>query len=354
MRILLIPLGIGLILYGPYFLWDAESQSRAIDFAAAPMVSVESQQKGHVKVKGLPESSEAFLCPSEDLDSALECVSVSTTVREYTLSDEEVCSNTRPSRVIRNLAEKCDSKGENCKPCYLVEKEEWKQVSSDSDFAPFSIGNYQVPSAFDAEMIGQSSYTTYTPWEDFEEDSYLYDERKPSKNNAEPGDQETTYTYMPIDGDFVVSGVANDSMEIGAGDKTFVISALSEAETQGKLQSKDTQSKWMLRGLSLLMVMFGFIFIFNTIAALPLMLVKIIPFLGPKLEEGIQSIVSFVAGTIGLIVWGFMWATVLFLKNILALAVIGVVLALGVFAVIHFSKKNHVPLSKSTKELKKK
>jgi hypothetical protein len=353
MRIFLIPLGIGLILYSPYYLWDAESQQRANDFGSAPIVSMESQDTGHLTVKGTPESSDSFLCPSEDVSSALECVSVSTTVSEYTISEVEQCSSTRPSRVIENLAEKCDSKGENCKPCYLVEKEEWKQIGSDDDFAAFTVGEYKVPSVYDAEILGQKSLTTYTSWEELGGE-IIFDDRIVSKNNAEPGDRETSYSFLSIDGEYIVSGNANESMEIGAGEKTFVISTLSQAETMGQLESRDTQSKWMLRALSMAMVIFGFIFIFNTIAAIPLMLVKIIPFLGPKLEEGLSGIINFIAGAIGLVLWGFMWGAILLLKNILALVVIGVALAGGAFAVYSFAKKNHIPLKKTTKELKKK
>ncbi len=354
MRIFLLPLGLGLILYGPYFLWDAESQNRANDFSAAPLVSIESEETGHLTVKGLPESNESLLCPSERDDSAEECVSISTTVREYSIEEVEQCSSNRPSRAIENLAEKCDSDGENCKPCYLVEKEIWKQVSSNTEFAPFTIGNYKVPSAYEAELIGQKSFKVYNAWEESESDSFLYEERTVSETNAEPGDRETSYNYLSMDSELIVSGVANTSMEIGAGEKTFVISSLSEAETLGNLESKDTQSKWMLRALSMAMVVFGFIFIFNTVAAIPLMLVGIIPFLGKKLEEGISSVISFIAGAIGLVIWGLMWASVLLLKNIVALIVIGVVLVGAAFAVYSFAKKNHIPLKKTTKELKKK
>lgn len=353
MRIFLIPLGLALILYSPYYLWDAESQQRANDFSVAPIVSMESEDTGHLTVKGIPESSDSFLCPSEKDDSALECVSVTTTVSEYTLSEEEQCSSTRPSRVIQNLAEKCDSKGENCKPCYLVEKEEWKQISSDNDFAAFKIGNYNVPSAYEAEIIGLESLTTYTSWEELD-GGVFFEDRTVSKNNAEIGDRETSYSFLSIDGEYIVSGNVNESMEIGAGEKTFVISTLSQAETMGQLESRDTQSKWMLRVLSMAMVVFGFIFIFNTIAAIPLMLVKIIPFLGPKLEKGLTGIISFIAGAIGLVLWGFMWAAILLLKNILALIVIGAVLIAAAFAVYSFAKKNHISLKKTTKELKKK
>jgi hypothetical protein len=353
MRIFLIPLGIGLLLYSPYYLWDAESQHRANDFGSAPIVSIESQETGHLTVKGLPESKESILCPSEEEDSALECVSVSTTISDYTLSEVEKCSSTRPSRVIQNLAEKCDSEGENCKPCYLVEKEEWKQISSDTDFAAFKIGNYSVPSAYEAEILGQESLTTYTSWEELDGGAF-FEDRVVSESSAEPGDRQTNYSFLSIDGEYIVSGNANESMEIGAGEKTFVISTISQAETVGQLESRDTQSKWMLRLLSMAMVIFGFIFIFNTIAAIPLMLVKIIPFLGPKLEAGLSGIISFIAGAIGLVLWGFMWGAILLLKNILALIVIGAVLVGGAFAVYSFAKKNHIPLKKTTKELKKK
>lgn len=353
MRIFLIPIGIGLILWGPFILWNAEFQHRALDYQSSVMMQEDSDESGHVKVKGVPNVAEALECPPSEALEDQTCLSVVKTVSEFTRKEVEQCTSTRPSNVIRSLPEQCDSKGENCEPCYLVEKESWESIDSESQFAAFSLGKYNVPSRFEAEVLGEQSYVEYESVESRSDSFFLTDERTPSKVNAVPGDREYSYQYITSSQDIIVSGLANESLEIGAGEKTFVISALTDAETLAALQSKDNMSKWGLRVMSLLMVVFGFVFIFNTIAAIPLMLVKIIPFLGKPLENGISSVISMVAGLIGLVVWGLMWATVLMLKNIIALVVIGAVVVLAALAVVRFAKKNHIPLKKTVKDLQK-
>lgn len=337
MKLLSIPIGIILIIIGPVILWNAESQRRAADFESAKDVSASSDKSGYLRITGQPELEDTLLCPdSKNEDIEKKCLYISSSVEEYQLSDKEICSNTRPTDVIRTLdREECNSDNENCKPCYLVEEREWESIDSDSQYVDFTIGDYIVRNSSKANIVGADTYEEFIPNDVFGENEfdYLFEdipEQEASasrQSNPEIGDRKISYSFVPAKGDLLVAGESTDG-EISEDNKEFVISTLTYAQTLEKLEGQDSSAKWGLRALSLALVVFGAISIFTGIASIPGFFLDAIPFIGDKLEDKLNQIASLFGGCMGLLIWGFMFFVVMLLKNLVALIIgFGIVFA---------------------------
>jgi hypothetical protein len=318
MKLLAIPIGIILIIASPFVLWQAESQSRASDFAAARPVELASQEKGYIKLNGKPEYKDNSLaCPAKSKDAKESCLLVEKQTYTYTLSEKEKCSPPKENeKVLKTLGEKCDEDND-CDQCYLVEVREWKSADSGTEFTEFTLGDYAVNSTSKSIIIGKKDFTEYIANPTIQDANNNAIERDP-KTNPLPGDTKIEYHYLLKDQDLIVAGVA-DNQTITAGDMTFVISALNDTATLEELASQDTAAQWGLRILSLVMVIFAFSMIANAITAIPMFFVSKVPFFGQRVSKAVNGVVGVIAAAIGLLFWGLIFLVILLIKNILAL-----------------------------------
>ncbi len=318
MKLLAIPIGIILLIASPFVLWQAESQSRASDFAAARPVEASSQEKGYVKLNGKPEYKDKSLaCPAKSKNAEDPCILVEKQTYTYTLSEKEKCSPPKENeKVLRTLEEKCDEDG--CDQCYLVEVREWKSADSETEFSGFTLGDYSIESTHKAILIGKKNFTEYIANPTIQDENNNEIERNP-KTNPLPGDTKIEYQYLLKDQDLIVAGIA-DNQKITAGDMTFVISALNDTATLEELTSQDTAAQWGFRIISLLMVIFAFSMIANAITAIPMFFVSKVPFFGKRVTKAVNGVVGVIAAIIGLLFWGLIFVVILIVKNILALA----------------------------------
>lgn len=364
----LLLLSLLAILASPFLLWNAASQNRANDFESAKEVDITSDENSYILIEGTATATERLNCPTGDEDTQIDenCIYVATSVEEYQRVENEVCESRRPDNVIEQRDSKCDSNG-NCTPCYLIEEFEWESVSSEVDSVEFTIGSYAVSSIESANRLGFETFeviekntstnqnSTNNRQENVDDiaDAYFGEETQPgndpyydlfeeseptrettqSENRAsalpEEGDQRFNYTYLENESDVVIAGEARNN-EIYNGDQEFVVSALSYGETLSRLTSQDESSSTALRVFSFIFMVGGFVVFFTTLASIPLLLTKIIPFVGEGIKDVTNSIVGFVAFIVGGILWGSTFALISFIRSPIALIlVVGIVAFFG-------------------------
>jgi hypothetical protein len=347
MKLLSIPFALILIIVAPIILWNAESQQRTADFTSATEVEAQSEEEGYLRVRAEAEADGDLVCPQEvidqDSDATENCIYLNTTVNEYSLVEEEVCRSTRPDNVVRDLdREECDSDGENCQPCYLVENEKWERVESESEYSNFKVGDYDVRASSDANIIGTDEVSVFLPVESqvSADNPESFPEVSSSRENSPRiGDREVVYRYIADGQQIIVAGQADDG-EISSGDREFVISTLTYSETVSELSSQDSAAQWGLRILSLILVVTGFVMMLTTIAAVPGFFLDAIPVIGDRLEDKLVGIAGTIGGCLGFIAWLIMFAIVMVLKNILALIAmfaVLIIIAVSVFVLLKVS-----------------
>jgi hypothetical protein len=326
-KLLAIPFGVLLILLAPLVLWNAESQSRALDYTAARPVAADAQETGYLKVAGELKPTVAIACPTGA--TAQDCAYVNFSVSEYKRSEAERCSSSSlPSdlKVIRQLDDKCDSNGANCQKCYMVENKNWETISSEANFAPSKIGRFGLENVSGAIILGEKSTSKYEPLRPSGTPTNPESFPLGTKANPNIGDKEIAYGYIPSGAKVIAVGEVNSDGLIANSNRIRVLSALPDSETLVALQSQDSANQWLLRFVSLAMVVFGFVMIANAISAIPLAFVKFVPLFGTKISGAVSSAVSFVAAAVGFLVWLLMFVLVMLIKNIVALLLVGVLL----------------------------
>ncbi|EKD79189.1 MAG: hypothetical protein ACD_41C00140G0001 [uncultured bacterium] len=194
-------------------------------------------------------------------------------------------------------------------------------MDTTSEFAQFGLGAYTVTPTEAVNFIGEDSFTTATAVE------------------PQVGDERQVMTYYPVQSVALVAGLASDNtLSVPTDDKPFVVSNLDYAGTLAELESQDAAKKWMLRIISLVLMVVGM-----TMIASPLTyftnVFRIIPFLGSRVDRGFDAVIGFVAALIGVVLWLVLWMLVLVLKNIWIILGVLLILAVVVIVLIQRGKK---------------
>lgn len=325
-------LGLGFIVIGsPLAAWYAESQHQAKDFSTATQVVSTEQQSGYLAVTGTASAIDVLTCPSQTEVTNTECVWVKTEDQTYQREEKRQCGYvSSDQKILYNLPDECDSDGTNCKSCYQVEEYSWETVNTSDDFAKFGLGVYNVTPTAAVNFIGEETFTTATA--------------------ATPvvGDERQVLTYYPLPAIALVAGEAAAGEIVAAVDKKpFVVSNVDYAGTLVELESQDTATKWMLRIISLVLMVVGM-----TMLASPLTyftnIFRIIPFLGSRVDRGFDAVIGFVAALIGVVLWIVLWMLVLVLKNIWLILGVLLVIAVIVVMLIQRGKKSKATTSAPT------
>lgn len=323
-RLLLIPVAFIMMLVSPYLLWQAASQNRAGEFESANEIDPQGNESGYVLLEGVAQADQRLDCPSRGGESLGSCLYVSERQEQYTRQEREVCSDTTPTQnIIERTAEKCDEEG-NCTPCYLIEEFDWETIYTNSNDVPFTIGDYQVLGLDRANQIGFSSFEERVPRNQGSLSEPI--SNTVGSGPVQPGDIRNNYNYLSDQTTLVVAGEARNN-QITEGDKEFVISALSYGQTLKELESQDSSQALILRIISFVLMVGGWIMLLTAIASIPLMLTKLIPWIGDDIRRITNSILSFIGFTIGAIIWGIFFVIIAVAKSPILLAV--AVVALG-------------------------
>ncbi len=356
------------VIASPLTAWYAESQHKGEDFATATVVEADSSVEGYLVVEGEAKNNDSLLCPQryEDIENdedVKDCVYTEEVTEEYTVQERESCGKLSSDQVkIEYLGDECDSDGTNCEPCYLVEEYDWEEIDSETQYAEFAVGNYTVQLSDTVNKIGTREFTEYLAdysydeyndeydsyyedeYDEFYEDGYEYEsdrDERGSRTQYEIGDIRYNYEYLPTDDVQLVAGDAVGDRISGAADKKpFVVSNLGYTGTLEDLESQDKTTSWLLRIVSLVLMVLGAVMIAGPLTVFTNVF-RFIPFLGKRLDKGLDSMISFVAAFIGFLLWLVMYAAVLLLKNIwLVLLVFGAIGIVVVVLVQRGQKKN--------------
>ncbi|MCA9381523.1 hypothetical protein KC678_04615 [Candidatus Dojkabacteria bacterium] len=317
-KIWLFPISFLFIFLSPFVLWNSASQHKASDFKSAKEANIESGQEGYIVIEGNAVANEdALSCPINSEDESDKCIYVMTNTEEYTKTIDEVCSSNKPEdTILENLAPKCDDTGD-CVPCYKTEKFEWAHIDTKVEESKFSIGEYKLNSISSANKIGLEQFEKI---ESANPTELIIDNEDPNV-----GDIKYSYQYYKNNQDLVIAGDARKN-EIYRGDKEFVVSSLGYGETLNNLKSQDSFATNGLRAMSFFLITCGFSLLFTTIAAIPLLITKVIPFVGKDIKNIANTIIGFAGFLIGTIIWILMFIIVSILKSpfLLVLLVIGI------------------------------
>ncbi len=316
-------LGLGFIVIGsPVAVWYAESQHQGEDFATAIQVAATDQQSGYLAVTGTASVVDALPCPSQTVGLTTDCVWVQTEQQTYRSEEKRQCGSLSDDQtILSNLPDECDSDGTNCERCYQVEEHSWETVDTTDQFAQFGLGVYSVTPTSAVNFIGEDSFTTTTA------------------TTPQVGDQRQIMTYYPVQSVALVAGLAtNNKLGTTLDGKPFVVSNLDYAGTLADLEAQDRSMMWILRIVSLVLMVIGM-----TMLAGPLTyftnIFRVIPFLGSRVDRGFDAVIGFVAALLGVVMWFVLWIVVLLLKNIWLILGGLVIIAIIVVILIQLGKK---------------
>lgn len=335
-KIVSILIGLLLIIAAPFILWNAESQKRGFEFESAVEVNTNSKTDGYVRFKGKPTLEQELKCP----ESENNCAYLKTTVSQFSAEEKELCTDklNDNQKIVRTLQSRCDANGSNCKPCYIVSEESWKELSSENKFSRFTIGDYKIVSSNNAEFVGLIDIQRFVRTE---KDSFGVEKVTNLNELPNPivGDIRNSYSYLDADKDFVVAGVSK-SGEVAAGGKTFVISNLSYPETLEHLQNKDSSSQTFLRIISAVVAVIGFVMVIGGIFSIPGDLLKLVPVLGGFIGEKVKSAGSAIGFVVGIIYWILIFLLIMIVKNVLLIIVLITTIVIIVGGILFITNKN--------------
>ena len=300
-------IGLGLMVIGsPLAAWYAESQHREKDFLSAQQVSADVVQDGYVVIEAPVTVAEPISCYSDATtatDSTSSCVYSTSTVEEYTRSEKKQCGSFNSNQeVIRQLPTECDSDGNNCENCAMVAEYDWEAVvnGETETKTTFTVGAYTVEPSAGVDWFNNETYIAYA---------------NTTAETPRVGDRRTTYTYFRPAQTVLVVGEAVDGKIISGGEKLFAVSNLGYAGTQTALASADNTMQWILRIASLVLMMFGAVLVVSPLTHFT-NLFRFVPIVGRHLDSGLDSVIVFFAGLVGVVLWLLLWGLILVLKNI--------------------------------------
>lgn len=326
-----------IIILSPLTVWFAESQHRAKDFSSATQVEATQLQDGYVVTSAVTNPDEGVACP---VGGPASCLYVSTLIEEYLPVEEVVCRDEAPSgvKILRSEDPQCDEYGD-CEPCWLVEDEKWVPLDDIVDHETFTVGAYTVSGDESVNYIGTSEYYEEQPSSLRTDANETIDELNPVV-----GDIREYYEYIQLGPEILVAGDALNG-EIESAEKEFVISTLDYDGTAEALKTQDRNTSMGLRIFSAMLMMIGFMFLVSPFLSVTGAFANLIPVFGKAAHGPFKAGVYALAGLAGLLVWFVVWISVLFLKNLWWISILGIVILLVILAK-EFIKKKKQPSNK--------
>lgn len=325
-------IGLFLILVlSPLTAWFAESQHRAKDFSTATQVESTQLQDGYVVTSAATNPDEGVECP---VSGPAGCLYVSTLIEEYLSVEEVICRDEPPSGVtiLRSEDPQCDEYGD-CEPCWLVEDEKWVVLDDVVDHETFTLGSYTVSANETVNYVGAVEYASQQP-------SSLRTNANETIDELNPviGDIRESYEYIQLGPEILVAGDALNG-EIDSSEKEFVISTLDYSATAEALKTQDRNTSMGLRIFSAMLMMIGFMFLVAPFLSVTGAFANLIPIFGKAAHGPFKAGVYALAGIAGLLVWLLIWISILFLKNLWWISIIGIVVLLAILAKEFIKKK---------------
>lgn len=309
-----------IVILSPAALWFAESQHKAADIQSAMQVSATAPAvNGYVVVSGTSSVAKPVACPKDTQITDTACIYSRTTVETFTESKETQCGSISSSQKILGPAPDQCTSGGSCSKCYYVASDAWQTTSDNRLYAPFVIGSYTVTPSKSTTFVG----TTFVH-------TGVSDSATPNV-----GDVKTTMEYLPAAMAQTVVGESSHGMiDTGAAGKVFAVSSLDYAGTVQGLAQQDSQTMWLLRIVSLILMVIGFVLLTAPFEAVFTMFFRFIPIVGGIVNRGVSGVLHLLSGILGLLVWLVVFALVLAVKNILVVGVIMLIIAVLVLAVM--------------------
>lgn len=331
---MLVGLGMVVVL-SPVLAWYAQSQHRAEDFGTAIQVESTSAEEGYVVVEDQAVNDDRLDCPFEGMHlkkntakATESCVAVVLDKEVYERTEKEECGAIQSDQtIIRNLPDRCDTNGDNCERCYLVEEMDWASdvAGSSEEYAAFTLGDYSVRANETTNFIDLQELTEY--------------ETQKAATKPRVGDVRYNYAYLPSDQELLVAGDAEDNTIVAAyDDKPFVVSTKSYQGTLEALEAQDNSAKWGLRIASLIAMTVGMILVFGPLTLFT-NIFRVIPLVGKHIDNGFDGVLKFFAVLIGLLLWAGMYLVVLLIKNILAVIIVLAALGVAAFFLVQKGRK---------------
>lgn len=338
-------IGFALVVIGsPLAAWYAESQHRAEDFSSATIVDAQITQSGYIIVEDQPVVKEPLVCPvgeveavdgdstdsidSTDTTAVSECLYVAKVDEEYSVEQKEQCGTLSDNQEqVAYIGEECDADGANCEPCYRVNEYTWKQITETAKYAKVGLGQYVITPSESTNFIGGSEMVLYN-------ESNLGTEANP-----EVSDNRSSYEYFPVSEQLLVAGDSENGKIKGAYDKKpYVVSNYSYQGTLAELESQDAGMKWVLRIVSLVLMVFGAVLIVGPLTVFTNVF-RFVPFVGKHVDKGVDAVISFFAALVGVAMWVVVYGLVLVLKNIWIILIVLGIIGIGIIMLVQRGKK---------------
>lgn len=249
-RLMALVIGIALIIGGiALFRYAGNSQDRAANFSQAQRVEATQLAEGYVAVEGstaVNSQELPLLCPAGE--AAASCAYVKMTTERYTSDRKEKCGTLADTDVIVSYTrQECTTNGNtnSCEDCYMVDTYKWEVQNTESEFAPFTIGSYNVTPDVSTKWDGTQTETIY--------------DKNVNTSRLVVGDQRVTMEYMPTANIRLVSGIANSTGEVadGGSDKPLRISTQTYEALLSDLEKQDATMKWVLRIIGVVLGLIG-------------------------------------------------------------------------------------------------
>ncbi|HRZ86036.1 MAG TPA: hypothetical protein P5277_04650 [Candidatus Paceibacterota bacterium] len=313
-------IGILIILFlAPVVLWIAESQDSAKIFSHSKEVLSTSGVSGYIYTIDQANAETQMSCYENKVEG--NCIYYSYKLEElkYTIKDHcgELKSN---QKVIETKGQKCHRNSndeEICEQCYSVNESNWQIIKSDGKFLPFKVGNFKIINPENAKIIGEEKYVKEIDETHRESMSYIKDKSR-----------------------LLISGNSDGSIISNGGQKKYLLISTKDYQgTYNQLKSQDRISAWILRIITFVILLVGYLLIFGPISVMS-NYVRKIPLLGKWIDNAIGSMIFFLSLLLAIVHFIILWILIIIIKNILLIALI-IAIVLGAFFIYTKLRKNN-------------
>jgi len=280
--------GIGIILFSPLLMWQAESQHTAKEFASANSVEASEAVDGYVTFSGEPSFDDTAV-DCESGGEGFKCIYEKKSVENLVTTQELVCQNNlkgdEMTRILERDGSECDDAG-NCTPCYQVEKDSWEVQSESSMYNSVIVGAYTInpDGALFMNTREQIEHLEY-PGDSYETDEF-YDEYYDTHR--------VVYTVFDSPDKLLVAGQSVDGVVNRPAENVYVISQFDAATTLANLESRDSMNKWLYRFATFFMLFVGFGMVFGPLHWFGRKFARL-PLVGKFIADGSKAIISLIS-----------------------------------------------------------
>ena len=308
-----------ILLLAPTVLWFAESQNTAKIFSFTKEVSSTSGASGYIRTTEIANANTPIVCYENKIQGNCLYYDYKLEELKYTLKD--YCGNLgKNQQVIETKGQKCsrNNKGEEkCRQCYLVNESNWVNIKSETRFQPFSIGNFKVDYPNSAKIIGAENY-----------------------NKQIDITHRESMRYIKDNSNLLVGGNSNGQVISHGGDKKYLlISTKDYQSTYDTLKAQDRILAWILRIITLVVLIFGYNLIFGPISLMSSFVGKI-PIIGRWIDGAVGGVIFIVSLLLAIVHFIILWILIMIIKNILYIAILLAVIGLIFYLYAYFKKQN--------------